>query len=371
MRVKSFGALRFIMISSIFLAHISFIMTNEKATAFFYRYLNNGIYGVTFFFMLSGFCLNLGYHERLEKLDKDSYLGFIKKRIVKIYPIYIIMQTLYLVFEIIKNPAIDNIKQLLSQWFISIPLLQMVIPSETLQISLNAVSWFLSDLFLIYLITPLIIMFATSIQSSMKKNIMVLIGLVFLYMTFVFYSYRWLETERGHFITKSLPMNMLVFAIGIFMSNIRLRENVIPDNVIKKVFCSIIEIVILGVSILLYLFGTVFFSDFKPYYFLKVLIFPFLILIFSYDGGVCSRVFSLKIFRILGDASFEFYLMHYFIVRMVSAPLQKIFGTSNWDNLLITGILFVGTWLLSVLCNRIPVYVSNRKQSVNSAVGHR
>ena len=65
MKIKSFQALRFLMISSIFLAHISFVMTNEKATSFFYHYLNNGVFGVTFFFMLSGFCLNLGYHDRL------------------------------------------------------------------------------------------------------------------------------------------------------------------------------------------------------------------------------------------------------------------------------------------------------------------
>lgn len=34
MKIKSFEALRFLMISSIFLAHISFIMTNETATSF-------------------------------------------------------------------------------------------------------------------------------------------------------------------------------------------------------------------------------------------------------------------------------------------------------------------------------------------------
>lgn len=361
MKIKSFQALRFLMISSIFLAHISFIMTNEKATSFFYHYLNNGVFGVTFFFMLSGFCLNLGYHDRLANLDKDSYLGFIKRRIVKIYPIYIIMQTLYLIMEIIKNPVIENVKQLLCKYVISIPLLQMVIPSKELQISLNAVSWFLSVLFLIYLIAPLVIMLAASVRHSIKKNMIALIVLIVLYMTLVLYSYSFLETDNGYFITRSFIMNMLVFSIGVFLSNIRLGKTVRTDSIKKKVTFSLLEILILGMTVTLY-FGTVIFPNWKLYYFLKLLLFVFLIFIFSYDGGVCSGIFSLKIFDILGNASFEFYLMHYFIIRLAAVPMQKIFGTGNWDNLLITGILFVGTWLLAVLCNRIPVYLSGRNR---------
>lgn len=362
MRVKSFQALRFLMISSIFFAHISFIMTNERATSFFYRYLNNGVFGVTFFFMLSGFCLNLGYHDRLANLDKDSYLSFVKRRIIKIYPIYIIMQTLYLITEIIKNPVIENVKQLLCKYFISIPLLQMVIPSEKLQISLNAVSWFLSILFLLYLIAPLVIMLAASVRDSIRKNLIVLVVLILLYMTFILYSYGFLETDIGYFITRSFIMNMLVFSIGVFLSNIRLGKMVKPDSIKGKIFFSFLEILILGMTVMFYCSGTVIFSSWKFYYFLKLLLFVFLIFIFSYDGGVCSGIFSLKLFDILGNASFEFYLMHYFIIRLMAAPMQKILGTGNWDNLLITGILFVSTWLLAVLCNRIPVYLSGRKR---------
>ena len=365
MKVKSFQALRFLMISSIFFAHISFIMTNERATTFFYRYLNNGVFGVTFFFMLSGFCLNLGYHDRLANLNKDSYLGFVKRRIVKIYPIYIIMQTVYLIMEIVKNPVIENVKELLCKYFISIPLLQMVIPSKKLQISLNAVSWFLSVLFLLYLVAPLVIMLAASIRDSIKKNMAVLVVLVLMYMTFILYSYGFLETDGRYFITRSFIMNMLVFSIGVFLSNIRLGKTVRTDSVKKKVTFSLLEILILGMTVILY-FGTVIFPNWKLYYFLKLMIFVFLIFIFSYDGGVCSRIFSLKVFDILGNASFEFYLMHYFIIRLVAVPMQKIFGTGNWDNLLITGILFVGTWLLAVLCNRFPVYLSGRNRNVKA-----
>lgn len=349
MKIKSFGALRFIMITTIFLSHISFIGTTDSALTFFYRYLNNGVYGVTFFFLLSGFCLNIGYSEKLKKLDKDNYLQFIKRRLVKVYSIYIIMQTLYLVMEIVKYPVWEHVKILLVKYVISIPLLQMLFPLKNIQITLNSVSWFLSVLFIIYLLAPVIIMLANSIKDSLKKNLIVTVGLFALFMMFVWYALNYLPPEEKlGYINRSIFMSVIAFTIGVFASNLRLGLDFNKNPKLKMIIFSMLEIGVLLVTFKNFITEPQIASTEDTYFLVKMFVILALIFVFSYDGGFVSKIFSLKIFNLLGDASFEFYLMHYLFIKLLATPLQNLIGTKNTDNLLIVLMLYVGTWIIAI-----------------------
>ncbi len=367
-RVKSFEAWRFFMISTVFLAHCGFVMTNDRATEFFYHYMNNGVYGVTFFFLLSGFCLNLGYSEKLGALNKDTYKSFIWKRIKKVYPTYIVMQTLCLVAAIIKNPAADTVKELLWRYVISIPMLQMLIPNKKVYVSINGVSWFMSALFLIYLITPVIIMLASSVREQKGKNAMILLALILLYIGMGLYSARYLETgDAREFMTRSLPVDIVVFCFGVFLANFRMvfhREE--PNRSgIRIIGMTVLEIAVIVLAVWSY-FETLR-NPMWNTYLEKILVFMLLIFVYSYDGGILSKVFAWKPFLILGTVSFEFYLIHYFVVRYIAVWLQEKIGNTNRDNLLILILCFVATWGVCVLIEMIKKRLQNRKRKAVSA----
>lgn len=367
-RVKSFEAWRFFMISTVFISHCTFVMTNDRATEFFYHYMNNGVYGVTFFFLLSGFCLNLGYSEKLAALNKDTYKSFVWKRIKKVYPTYIVMQTLCLVAEIIKNPAADTMKELLWKYVISIPMLQMLIPNKKVYVSINGVSWFMSALFLIYLITPVIIMLASSVREQKGKNAMILLALILLYIGMGLYSARYLETgDAREFMTRSLPVDVIVFCFGVFLSNLRMvfhREES-DRNGIRIMGMTVLEIAVIVLAVWFY-FQTLRIPLWKTDL-EKILVFMLLIFVYSYDGGILSKVFAWKPFLILGAVSFEFYLIHYFVVRHIAVWLQGKIGNTNRDNLLILILCFVATWGVCVLIEMIKKRLQSRKRKAVSA----
>lgn len=100
-----------------------------------------------------------------------------------------------------------------------------------------------------------------------------------------------------------------------------------------------------------YLFGTQYMNG-LVYYFFRTILFALLIFIFSYDSGCLSRLFSLPIFIKLGNVSFEFYLIHYLIVQS-GTYFQKIIGSGNKENLVITILLYIISWGLAILSNKI------------------
>ena len=74
--IKQFSALRFVLVLMVFFHHLQL-------------YQGGGAVGVASFFVLSGFCLTLGYKDLiLNDKNKFDYLAFIKKRTIKFIPLH-------------------------------------------------------------------------------------------------------------------------------------------------------------------------------------------------------------------------------------------------------------------------------------------
>jgi len=129
-------ALRFVFVMMIFMSHFSYrgILSFEAG----------GDCGVAFFFVLSGFCMSMGYGHRVD--DKTfSFRRYAWRRLLKIYPLHWLCLALFLV---IFRPPTDH-KLLLNAL-----LLQSWIPDPDYYFSYNGVSWFLSSLLFHYMLFP-------------------------------------------------------------------------------------------------------------------------------------------------------------------------------------------------------------------------
>ena len=71
----------------------------EKAQAVYDKYLDNGIFGMAFFFVLVGFGIGIHYHKKFINLNKKNYLEFLGKKLGNLYPLKMIMQTEFLILE--------------------------------------------------------------------------------------------------------------------------------------------------------------------------------------------------------------------------------------------------------------------------------
>ena len=181
-KAKSFEAWKVIMITLVFLSYCVGMMPGEKAQAVYDKYLDNGIFGMAFFFVLVGFGIGIHYHKKFINLNKKNYLEFLGKKLGILYPLYMIMQTVFLILALCSHPGSQEIKTLIVKYIISIPMLQTMIPKAGYYMALNPVSWFVSAIFLIYLLAPVIGMLAARMKRDLKRSGLVIAGLIVVYI---------------------------------------------------------------------------------------------------------------------------------------------------------------------------------------------
>ncbi|KAA6341559.1 hypothetical protein EZS27_010629 [termite gut metagenome] len=139
--IKSLTSLRFIFAIMIFMHHYS---RGEGTGAIF----PEGFLGVTFFFILSGFVLSYSYWGKLSE-RKIHFWDFLKRRVIKLYPLHLLCLFVALVFSRFSLPIKTIIPNML--------LLQSWIPIQGYYFSGNAVSWCLSNEIFFYFIFPMLV----------------------------------------------------------------------------------------------------------------------------------------------------------------------------------------------------------------------
>ena len=129
--IKELTSLRFVLILLIFLHHIS--------DSF---YPGGGTLGVSFFFILGGFCTTLGYKDKVTR-DDFSYGSYLKNRLIKFYPLHWLCLLIALAWALLMSQSITT--KGLAVLGINAALLQSWIPLKGIYFSYNAVSWYLSN----------------------------------------------------------------------------------------------------------------------------------------------------------------------------------------------------------------------------------
>lgn len=115
---------------------------------------------VTFFFVLSGFVLFLGYHQK----ERVSWLHYFCKRAIRILPLY------FLAFFLSAGFLALSGQLSWLEFVLNFFCLQSWFPQP---LSLNFTSWFVSDLLFFYCVFPFILFFLKKIQPSGTTMMMV------------------------------------------------------------------------------------------------------------------------------------------------------------------------------------------------------
>ncbi|WP_413732426.1 acyltransferase family protein [Sodalis sp. RH20] len=283
--------------------------------------------GVDLFFIISGFIMGHTISEKIVNKKLDS-LNFIKKRITRIYPIYLVITIPLLIIYFLKSitsgteislyMVVGNI--LLLPSFTNDPNYKMLIP----------VAWTLCYEMFFYII------YGISILLSSKKNDVILISSILILFTFAFDNIFGFKGARLHWVNfsymlgDSLLINFIIGGVLYIIANKTSRVVFkIQHSVIFAILTLIISMTLLsGAGIgRFFTFGI-----------------PASIIVFMFIKSDTSKIdMGMNKFLItLGNASYSIYLIHYLF-----KPLFPILTTTVGISHDIVGILLVLAALLT------------------------
>lgn len=365
-KIESFTGMRFIMIMVIVLAHFYFLSTFDKFGDFYKRFLNNPIFAVDFFFLLSGFGMMLSFLNRNDsslEIPKFSYcMNYGIKHIKKIYPVYFATIILGICIKIITAVVnsefnFDFIKHEVVKIIVNIPLLQSATGMLFFTHAYNPVSWFLSCLFLIYIVSPLLMYFLDKTSKSITYDIFLIIvnAVIILVLAHVFE-----KIELAFNNIKGLPdVNALhysspfhrVFYVLIGMNLAMIFVKLKNRNVVMPEKISNIFEVFISILVVIYFFIRNSLPDTNFYY--KYLIDVFLcscfVFVFAFDKGVISNIMKKSAIQFLGNISMYIFLIHFPLIMFLGALVEKYYSWTVFSATVFMCFILFSTFVISVI----------------------
>lgn len=252
-------------------------------------YLFASHYGVDLFFFLSGFLIY-----RIVSRASFSYPEFVKGRLLRIYPTFLVSLFVWACVRIVIHHAYPfDLSQLLGNL-----LFLNAIPSLGVT-PYNAVTWSLFYEFVFYLLFPAILLLPGP-NSHQGPWHVIGFGIVFV----------WAAVNLNPFFIR-----FMMFFGGALMASLGYRQLTglakrIPDSLV--IGC--------------YLSSTLWFSFLLGYQnFIPVFLVTSFLLILKvlYGTGFLNRMFQNCWLRYLGNISYSFYLMHGLAIELVTGHLAK------------------------------------------------
>ena len=314
-----------------------------------------GAMGVSFFLVLSGFVMSIGYEERTQK-PSFSWKSFMLRRLIRLWPLHLLCLGAWIILAygaggssaIHPLPLIGN--ALLLQW----------LPIE--HIGGNSVAWCLSVLVILYAVYPLL---------ARLKNIQLIFLALLIHIGLLLFE-RIYVIEAEHWYWCIFPISRTVdFIVGILCY--RSYQYIIKhfgDSYWRHLPIThrlLMELI----SIAMCTLGLIMLNDhYTPYGAVTYFYLPcyLMILVFSLSStyphkASIANLISRPWLIYLGEISFSFYMIHNLVILSVKQILSRIAPGLGWEPRLV--ITVAVTIILSILISRyyetpIANYLSKR-----------
>ncbi|MBQ2901307.1 MAG: acyltransferase [Agathobacter sp.] len=151
-RIDSLNFIRIIGMTMILLFHAKLMYGFSVGLAWFDDMISIGAIFVTVFFMLSGFGLRKSNQE-LAIRDFSGVLKYYKKRILSIYPLFLLLTVVALIFQF---RVMDSWNETLMRLPVQFTLLHILVGKDMHGFLFNDNCWYISALFVLYLLFPIL-----------------------------------------------------------------------------------------------------------------------------------------------------------------------------------------------------------------------
>lgn len=304
------------------LMHITITFSQTYHLPFLGNIFKFGGAGVDIFFVLSGFIIT---YSNKQYITKATSIGkFLKKRMIRIFPIYWIIISLLLVFQLLLPSFYRTHFQLTTSNIFNT---YFLLPNHEM---INGVSWSLTNEMFFY------VLFTLALLIPSKKFILLLL---FVYLAFLIVlpavSFTTAHEANGFTQLLIFPMN-IEFLLGVLV--VFFLEN------FPKKWCF--PFLITGVGY--FIFSTVFYTEILNFFnsgYSRVIMFglpAFLIILSLVKYELSANIKVNNLFLKTGDASYSIYLFHLPVVVAFFKIMVKLPLTNHLLLVLLSaGMLFV------------------------------
>lgn len=345
-RLDALAGLRLVAATAVALAHMAFL-TGPRYGPTFARVIHEGSWALTLFFILSGFVLAYGYHDRLANPTRRELWRYYVARVARIWPLHLLALGLAMVWVV--SPAEPGTGPLVANAF----LVHAWVPSLRYVQSYNAVSWSLSLEWSFYLAFPLMVLVAARFPAA-RPRYFVAVAVACWVVTAAVVGCHTHRTETWvlFLCNASPPARVGEFAIGVMLGLAHVHGG--PSR--SRRFGTVRELLAVAllaalifhshrVSILLRLNG---------YYTPACAL---LVWVFARQRGVLGRLIGSRPVVYLSELSLAFYLLH----GITFTLLNRSFGP-GWNPLVQAGLY------LAVTCSVAAVLHHAFEKPLRSAI---
>lgn len=271
------------------------------------HFFKEGFVGVSFFFVLSGFIIAYNYQDKLEK-QQITKRTFWVARIARIYPLHWLT---LLLAAVLGYTTCTDIGEWTKHFLCSLTLTHAYIPHMDYFFSFNSPSWSLCCEQLFYLCFPFLVPLAKQGKRLWTVfGIMAMLTVVGMYLTPE-------ENIKGYWYVNPLA-RFSDFIVGMLLFRL---YRTLKEKPIGFLQGSFLELCALALFFAFYLHA----ADipkvyrYSCYYWIPV---SAVLLSFSLQRGMISRLLSHRIWVVGGEISYSFYLIHLFVL-LTYAQWQK------------------------------------------------
>jgi len=323
--IKSLTGLRGIVALWVAFFHFSFFR-NE----FIQDIVGKGYVAVDIFFVLSAFLLTVSYAEKFKELNYKVIEVFYKKRINRIYPVYII-SVIFIVLFLEKST--------ISGFFINATLLQCFFNPDYL---LNVVYWSLSTEWVCYLIFPFMLWLI--LHYKIRSEVLIIASLILRFVLPYLPGNLYIGSEHPMEVGESpryldLPYGLVSLLRTVSSYFLGIGVALLPQSKMKKENLIIYIILILFVSMLFVEKGLLFIP----------LLSAFMIK-YLYEGkqNYVKTFLETQPVYLLGNISYSLYIIHYIVKKQDFAVVNNY----HLNNLLLISFSLLLSYISYMLIER-------------------
>ncbi len=328
--IKSLTSLRGIFILFIFFHHCLGL------------YAGGGTMAVTFFFILGGFAMTLGYKDKIDGKN-FNYKQYLARRCLKFYPLHWLCIIAVMPLALLSFSWVD-----VPKLFLNAALLQTWIPINKVYFSFNWVSWYLADTMFFAVVFPFLLKWIVGASPKGRCVIAILMTIVYILVAVT------IPEEKYHAILYISPyMRLMDFVLGIFLA---LSYFKIKDQSLIKWNSTLCQIVVFSLIALLVVESCLLSENarlFAPVYWIPVAALILIASLSERNGGGQNLLQNKYLLR-LGELSFMIFMIHQIILRYITIVFGEIL---HFENDIVYIILTLG--LTIVLSLVVEKYILN------------
>lgn len=322
-----------------------------------------GVWGVSVFFILSGFVLVYSHWDKqiTEPTIKEA-ASFSWTKIKKLFPLHVIMLIVGLVYEILqqKDPNITYIIKIA----LTVPLLQTWFPRYYQ--ALNSVDWYLSVALFLYLVFPFFLYWLRKKLPNKKETLIIMICVYFTQIIIGAFFYYCFSSVDIKWIVYCFPIYRLGdFIIGCILGYLfKVKLETILLSKKNANMLEMITVVLTIISWVIYLC----INRTLQWFTYTCLFLPFsglLIIVFAIGKGNISKIITNRLTLFIAGISSYFFLIHRQMLYYIQMGISYIFHekiSKYMNHILVLLISFVFSLVAVVIYKMIEKKINTARR---------